>query len=379
MATERSLASYLLVSRPAALWAKASVIPLGYLTVHLLGEPAGGVSLATAVVAWLVFDLGIYETRYEYNDLADAEVDRAHVVAAGRGRVPDDPRAHRWTVRVILARLGFSAVVIALLPGTARMTMVVAATGFVCITVGYEAARTSMRRRPLTDWRAAHLAPRDAAVFVLVGGGYGLRAGLGVALAGASGQVVAAIVALAWGLGILAVLMDWTGEAALLRAGGDDGGVLSRKSHIAVLARLIEARPERVDLDRPLLEGRPAWLTAGLLAGTSVFAVAFASSLGTWPSTGSLVVLLVVCVLVSPVVLARWPSLWAGPSVIALNVGAAAVFAASGSRVEMAVVLAYVSAAPAISRSVSVTSVGPGRVLAEEPGVPVTGGASSLP
>lgn len=362
MAGQRSLVSYLAIARPADFWGKATVAPLIYGTVHALGDPQGGVAFAAAVVAWLVFEQGLYEVRYELNDLADASVDRLHVAAAGRGRVPADPRTRRWALRVIAVRLALAAVVIGLMPDEARRVLVVAALGLVAVTAGYEGARTVIRRRRLDDWREARLGPSELAVFVLVGGGYGLRTGLGAALAGASAEVLTAMVALGWTLGILAILLNWTGDAAVLRIAGDDA-VLARKSHIAVLARRIDSGTG--DLELPLLRGRPAQMTAWLLSGTSLLGVWFAASLSSWPPPGRLAVLLAV-VAVAPVLLAVWPSLWAGVVVMAVDIGAGVALAEAGGRGQMLAVLLYVTALPAVVRAVKVTAFGPGRVLVDD-------------
>lgn len=361
MAGPRSLGSYLTMARPADFWGKATVAPLIYGTIHALGDPHGGVAVGAAVVAWLVFELGLYEVRYELNDLADASVDQMHVAAAGRGRVPADPRTRRWTMRVIALRLALSAVVIVLLPDEARRIVLVVALGLAGVTAGYEGARTVIRRRHLDDWREARLGPAELAVFVLVGGGYALRTGLGAALAGASGDVLVAMVALGWTLGVLAILMNWTGDAAILRIAGDDE-VLARKSHIAVLARRLDSGPG--DLERPLLRGDPARITSLLLSVTSVVAVWFAASLSRWPPPGRLAVLLAV-VAVAPTLLTRWPSVWAGVAVIAVDSVAAVALAAAGGRGQMVAVLFYVVALPALARAIKITAFGPGRVLVD--------------
>lgn len=339
--------------RPVEAWVKAPLVPLTYGLVHLNGGTTG-VAVSAALAAWLVFELGLYQARYIANDLADAQVDRQHVGADRRGRAPGDPRLFQWATAVIGVRVVVSAVVIALLPSGTRSIMIGGALALVAASCAYEAARTMIRRRPLNG-RPPRLSPREVAVFGLVGAGYGVRFGLGAALAGASGPVVGAVGAVGWTSGIAIVVMFWTIEAAWLRASGDTS-VLPRKSHIAWLGQLVGDDPTR--LDRPFVTGGPAGLTGCLLAVASALAVLAGVSLGATPPWVDLVAILVVCSISSPLLLATWPSFWAGPAAVAMNLGSTWALAGSETRPGMVAVVVTVSGMTVILRSVSLASAG---------------------
>lgn len=322
----RSLASYLVLPRSGETYGKGWLAPLGYGLVLLAGHTDDGVAFPLALLAWVVFELGLLQARYMVNDLADADVDRLHVAARARGRLPDVPGARRWAVRVVAARLLLTAAVIVLLPGRAGTILGVAAAGLVGATVAYEAARTAIRRHPVVPGQV-RLSAREAAVFATVGAGYAIRVGLGAALAGADGPALAATAVFGWAFGTLVVFMTWTLEAAGLVAGGDTA-VLARKSHVAVLARLVGG--DRPRLAKPLLGGAPGRLTLLLFAVASALAVLVGVTLGESPGALGLAALLVACALVSPAVMAWWTSDWGGRAAMAVDVAAALTLSRGG-------------------------------------------------
>ena len=351
---ERSLAAYLTLPRPDEARAKAPLALLGYGLVHTADVPGDGVPLATALVAWAIFELVLYQARYMLNDLADADVDRLHVAAEARARLPVGARARRWSIGVLTARIALALVVMALLPDPARGIMLVAALGVAAATAAYEAVRAPMRRgsRSLKEkrpHRALFLQRSGAlAVMVLVGAGYAIRVGFGVALAGADGPVVGAAVVLGWLFGTTGVVMAWLLEAAGLREGGDET-VRASKAHIATIVDLIGDDPAHID--RPILRGGGARLTAGLLAASTAAAVALGVALGGSPGVAPLVALLGLTAVAVPILLVAWPSPWAGVPAVVVALAAAGGLATADGRDEMLLLLAVVVTTVAVART----------------------------
>lgn len=332
------------------------MVPAGYIAAGL-GGADGGAAIGSALVAWLAFDLGLYQARYLVNDLADVEADGLHPGADERQRLAGRPGLRRWVVAAIALRLVVASAVIALLPSGLRAITVAAAAALAVSTVAYEAARTVIRRRPrpLGPGRPVVPSPPEAAVLALIGSGYGLRFGFGVALGGGRWADVALSVAFGWVLGWLAIGMNWILEVAYLRVTGGTA-VLERKSHFALLDQMLGDDPARIE--HPVRYGRPARLTAWLLAGSAALAVLVATRLGGSPGAGRLALLLGICAVVTPVVVARWSWAWAGLVPVVVDAVAALVLAAPGGRDEMLFLLLIVTLVPAGFRSVTVSARG---------------------
>jgi len=324
---ERSLTSYLLLPRPDEAKAKMPMAALVYGLVQW-ADGAGGTAAAAAVVAWLAFELVLYQARYILNDLADAEVDRLHTAAAARGRLPAGEHARLWAQRAIVARVLLWAAVVVALPPLARNAGLLAAAGLVVATAAYEAARAPMRRPTPPS-------STGAAIFALVGAGYAVRIGLGAALAGGRATVVVSAAAFGWLFGTLGVVLAWTLEAAGLRAAGDTT-VTARKAHIGTIARLV------TDLDHPLLHGLGAQFAGAWALAALVAATAFGSTL---TDTEGLAVIPIV--VIAAAVLTAWPSPWAGAVATAAVTGAA--LATAGP--EMAMLLLVVSGTVSVART----------------------------
>jgi hypothetical protein len=397
----RSLAGYLALPRPDEAVAKAPLALLGYGLVHVAGA-SDAVPPATALLAWAVFELVLYQARYMLNDLADAEVDQQHVAAEGRKRLPPGERARRWSAAVMVGRVVAGLAVVALLPDPARRITLAAALGVALATAAYERARSPMRRAatPPPDPGAAggpvgpgaaggpvgpgavggpgsgaaglpvapppgRVAPGGAgegrgdrplflrrrgalAVMVLVGAGYAIRVGLGVALAGPGGAVVLAATVLGWLFGTTGVVGAWLLEVAGLRQGGDTT-VLASKAHLATIGDLVGDDPAHGA--QPALRGGGAHLVAALLAAAAVAAVLVGVGLGGSPGPVRLGLLLVLAAGVVPGLLAGWPSRWAGLVAVVVAVGAAAALATGDGRAEMVLLLATVVTTPAVFRT----------------------------
>lgn len=326
----RSTASYLAVPRPWDAMFKAQLVWFGYALVRLASDPADAQAVPVVLVAWAAFELGAYQARYLLNDLADADLDRMHVAAAVRGRLPPGAAVRRAALVVLAGRLGATACAIAVLPARARALSAAAVGVLAVITLLYEGIRAPMRHGRCQN------APSGIAVTALVGSGYALRMGFGVALAGGSPALVAWAALFAWPLGTMGVVMFWILEAARLRADGDRH-VLARKPHLALLGRLVGDDPDH--RERPLLRGAAALLAAALAAAASTTAVLLGAALDGGPGVGQLGVLLAVCGLASPLLLAAWPSPWAGA--VALAVSAAAPLVLGGG-LPMAVLMVLV-------------------------------------
>ena len=373
---ERSLAAYLVLPRPDEARAKAPMALLAFGLVHVADVSGDRVPVATALVAWAVFELLLYQSRYMLNDLADADVDRLHVAAEARARLPAGARARRWAMGVVAGRVLLAAAIVALLPDPARGITFLAALGLVAATASYEAARAPMRRahpcpRPKLRSKArlyrafernlgrpgpapgAEL-PRAGvaglAVGGLVGAGYAVRVGLGAALGGARGTDVVAAIVFGWLFGTVGVVMAWTLEAAGLRSGGDTR-VMARKAHIAGIARLVGDDPAH--LQHPLLVGGGARLTAALLTASSVAAVALGVALGGSPDTVRLVGLLVGCAVVGPVLQLAWTSPWAGAVAVGTALATAATLGTADGRDELLLLFAVVASTVAVARTFS--------------------------
>jgi 4-hydroxybenzoate polyprenyltransferase len=339
--SKRPLLSYLLLPRRMT----ATLLgPAGYIAAWLGGEEAR-TPVVVALVAWAALDLGLYQGRYLLNDLLDADVDRDHPQAAERGRLPSGGRARRWAVTVLALRVVLSLAAIALLPGGARPVAVAAVVALVVATVAYEWAREMVRRRRVPP---GPVSPSlgEVGVWALIGSGYALRFGFGVALGGGGATDVLAAVAFGWMFGELAVAMVWLVESAHLRLHGGTG-VLARKTHVAVLGRLHGDDPaaDPAALQRPLLGPGPALLTACLLAVTSPLAVVVGAQLGGsgWPGGARLTLLLVVVTVVAPLVVARGRSGWVGLAPLALDLPAALALSTPAGRDEMTFLLLVVA------------------------------------
>jgi hypothetical protein len=194
----------------------------------------------------------------------------------------------------------------------------------------------------------------QVAVLGLVGTGYAVRIGLGVGLAGADGGVVVAAVAFGWVFGDMVVAMTWLFEAAGLRWGGATG-VLARKSHIAVLALLVDDRTRATG--RALTAGRPARLAAAWSAATAALAIVLGAGFDGAPGPLGAALLVVVAVVAGPLLLATWSSPWAGGVVTAAG-GAAAALGAGGDKLGTVTLLVAMGLVATAFRSFTPAFVG---------------------
>lgn len=351
--SERSLASYLMIPRRQEAAVKSWFVPVAWAVVRFSSRGSARVSPLVALVAWLVFDLVVYQTRYMINDLADADVDRLHLAAALRGRLPGVPSARFWASRVIAVRLAVTAVAIALLPSRARLPMMFATLALALATIAYESARRVIRSEATMG--APRLGAAHIALFLLVGAGYGIRIGLGAALAGGDSTVVGLSIAFGWAFGVMFVMMTWILEGVGLRDGGD-AEVLARKSHVRLLSSLVEDGAGWSS--RPLTAPRAARLWSLMLGVASLLAVELGLVVSGGSNDGRVMLLLVVAVIAIPLVLSTSSSAWIGPLAVVVDVLAFAVATAGHQHVVAVVPLAGLTATAVAFRSFSPAILG---------------------
>lgn len=357
---QRSLASYLLVPRPAD-WIKWIIAPAVFLVAS-----AGAGTLRRwpeFLTLWLVLEYLVYAARYQWNDLRGLSQDQSHVARRSRGRLPvgANPTQTRRNVAAslvtLLARL-VAAAVVGVLVGhlwpTVTLLVLVFSAAF-----GYE----FLRGRPSAT--PAHPTGSVAAIWILVGVGYAYRAGLGVWLSDIPLGSVAGIACLLcfMAFGIMFVLLTWVLEAASLARIDDQNrwretAALREKPHVYALLRYVEIRPAGPDPapgeGRSGENERVAELRGELYAPWNLALVA-AAALGGVLGLG----------------LANGPSVpaWAGLTAVAVSLlfaGAVALAPASGVR--FVAILVGIGALCAVMYTFSV----PGPVVAVTPFAVIT-------
>jgi hypothetical protein len=209
---ERRLVSYLLVPRPQDL-VKALIAP----TTYIVAAAAGGSfdRWARFVSLWLILEFLIYHARYQLNDVRGIADDSQHPERRLRGRLPlgatvaDSRRNAKVSLTVAGARL-LAAVLIGAALASLKTVMVLILS-VLSIAIVYEALRSQRPERV----RAA-AGRREFGVWIVVGLGYAVRAGLGLALAGFGSDGVAMGVGVAFfsAVGTTYVLLNWALEAS---------------------------------------------------------------------------------------------------------------------------------------------------------------------
>jgi hypothetical protein len=207
----RGIVSYLIYPRPED-WVKLLVVP--------------GVFVATAwsahtldrwrqfLLLWFVLEYLIYNARYQWNDVRGIKDDRSSSQRQARTRLPvgENGLSIRSAVRVSLIIAGLRivlALAIGYLTDTSGAVEVLLLIVFATAVV-YEFLRSlPIRRGPLGACVLFLL-------WLVVGLGYGLRAGLAFWLAGVPLSSLAGISGIACFItfGIMFVLLTWTLEAA---------------------------------------------------------------------------------------------------------------------------------------------------------------------
>lgn len=241
---QRSLVSYLVFPRPAD-WIKWVIAPGVFLVTAW--STGGWNNLGRFVLLWLILEYLIYLARYQWNDLRGLENDQSHAGRRSRGRLPTgDNDGHtlrniRTSAIVALLRV-LAAIVLAIVLGVAGpvLLLIVAVFG---IAVVYEVLRTR-EAEPLPTSRTV------VAIWLVVGLGYAVRAGVGFALGGlplTSLTPLAGMACFAM-FGVMFVLLTWALEATSYCRAGEDGKWYTRpelmdKPHIGALLRYLGRAP----------------------------------------------------------------------------------------------------------------------------------------
>lgn len=324
---ERRLVAYLLVPRPQDL-VKALIAPITYIVVAAAGGSFD--RWARFLLLWLILEFLIYHARYQLNDVRGIADDRHHPERRLRGRLPlgatvaDGRRNASVSLTLAGAKL-LAAVLIGAALGSLE-TVLALMLCVLLIAIVYEALRSQRPERV-----RATAGPRERGVWIVVGLGYAIRAGLGLALAGFSSDGVAMGVGLAFfsAAGTMYVLLNWALEASNFSACVGGRWVVSeglrRKPHISTLLPYLDGSrgggqaftttPERISRHASGYLGASKVLKArGNLGSPWNIALSVGAVLA-----GTLAIVLAA---VGPV--------WAGATVIAACVGGAVGLCRSG-------------------------------------------------
>jgi hypothetical protein len=340
----RSLAGYLLFPRPADVvkWLFVPIaMTVGFL--HAASNPHWRASVLWCGVAWLVFEFLVYQARYQWNDIRGAADDAEHPASAERMRLPVRRNGLRGAVLVsagvIVLRMGGAlALAVFLAPPWVRSVLLVSTAAVWALALAYEGARS----------RSGGGLPAAVVIWVLVGGGYAIRAAVGLALAGvlpwgASASAFWGFSIAAWAIGIVFVTMTWVIEATGHCSGVLPGvlrypsEVLTRKPHLLHLPTFagIEVRPGpagpsaagQAPLARPLPLISP-W-NLGLVLAMGFGLVASIPAAPAWVHAASFAVM--ACVTAVLARTSRPLVLWSVAVVVLAGVGCAAQVATPGA------------------------------------------------
>jgi hypothetical protein len=285
-ASERSLASYLLLPRPSDA-VKWWIFP----AVFLLGAAgAGGFTTQEPIragVVWLVLELLIYQARYQWNDIAGFAADQRHPDRAGRGRLPG-PVSRGRQRKIASASVSAVRLLAAATVGLLFPQLHIEATNLVLIGAVFAvAACYEQLKRRGTGWASEappRLRPAVVGLWVTVGGGYAVRGLAGLALAvDLTGRpaLAAAAAAAMWAYGIAFVTSRWVLEG-LAFARVEQGRLAwscrpdQRREHLLSLVRWLPDYPALPAALAPRtwrpLAGRTSlsapWNVATIVSGT---------------------------------------------------------------------------------------------------------------
>ncbi len=204
--------AYATLPRPQELALKPFVLLIAYAAGRWASPDAGPSLLAVLGIVVAVEALA-YQARYAVNDLLDASIDAEHPASHHRRRLPPERAARRWAVGSIVIRLAAAVMVVLALPAPVRGVGVSAVIAVVVAAVPYEAVRQGLRRTPSPVGVVGRLTPAVAAVYALVGAGFAIRVGTGLAVAGAPRSTVVIAASFAWPLGVLFTTLSWALQA----------------------------------------------------------------------------------------------------------------------------------------------------------------------
>ncbi|MCW2922815.1 MAG: putative rane protein [Thermoleophilia bacterium] len=282
----RSLGAYLVLPRPgdAIKW---WIFPLGFGLGVALHRGVDSQVLVRAAVAWALLELLIYQARYQWNDIRGFAADQRHPDAAKRGRLPGPiehgPRNIAASWAMIALRLGLAATVAVSVGSLQLATPVfVLALAVFSIAGAYEVVRSLATGRDGAG--IPEMTPAIVGVWLVVGGGYAVRAVGGLAFALELGDrpgLLAACIIASWAFGVAFVTGRWSLESlAFARLEGArvrwSASADQAREHTLALARWLpeEVASAQGGLDRwqPLLRrtslGAP-WNLALVVSGAS--------------------------------------------------------------------------------------------------------------
>jgi hypothetical protein len=264
---QRRLASYLLIPRPED-WPKWLIAPGAYLLVAWsrgsLGDPRN------FVVLWLVLEFLIYESRYQWNDIRGMAGDQAHPERRARARLPIG-RTPAKTRRNVAASI-IVAVVRLLLAGGVGVMTGLSRPILALVLLVFAIALVYEWLRSVEVDRAAIVRGVPAAavgIWLIVGLGYGIRAGVAMASAGVRLTAPIGIVGLLClaMFGIMFVLLTWALESASLsRVAGrtlHPTEELFERPHIGALVKYTDRTVSDAVGDPRLPDGRRANVLEG--------------------------------------------------------------------------------------------------------------------
>ncbi len=244
--SKRSLLSYLFLPRPEDLikWPIAPIVFL--LTAWSTGNWERWPQF---LLLWLILEYLVYESRYQWNDVRGLDEDQVHAEHQSRARLPikGSPDEQRRDI-VTSVSLGLTRLALAILTGWAfQLTteVLVLIVAVYAIAIPYEVLRA--HKEINTPFRPT---PTTITIWLLVGFGYAIRAGLGFTLANLPIFIRAGAIGTVYfiAFGIMFVLLTWVLDAtSYCRCDKGDTWyalpALTLKPHLAALLRYVDITP----------------------------------------------------------------------------------------------------------------------------------------
>jgi hypothetical protein len=277
VSTERSLTSFLLLPRNQEELLKALFIPISFLIGRMLAPRLPSLTAGTLWYLFgflLTFEFLVYQARYLLNDVRDRRVDCSNSLSKRRfpcSRV-DDPVGLMTAFMSFVARLAFALLLVGCvfpLENGRWVWHLGFLIGVLLIAAPYETARSKCvaAAKAGSSSRTERWAK---AVVGIVGLGYGLRAVVGLWLAGVEGIVALVLVAVAGSLfGSTFVALAWALESTRSRR-----EELTEKAHLMLFQRTVSEAAKRSNFrigpTERVLAGRQSltapWCVTAILA-----------------------------------------------------------------------------------------------------------------
>ena len=205
---------------------KAWILPCAFvIAIASTGRLSAAQSFGLTGV-WIAFELLIYQSRYQWNDIRGFESDQAHPDVCRRGRLPG-PSGHARRHKLISAgvavlRLALAAIIGVLLPSGNGLVLEL---GLAAFGLGFVDERLKDRATAGEAADPSRTPPAIYGLWFIVGGGYAVRglAGLSLAVDLATRPLLGlAATAALWAYGISFVTSRWAFESlAFTRVDGD--------------------------------------------------------------------------------------------------------------------------------------------------------------